>query len=52
MTVLHTPLRGVAIFIKVLSKVLRPEILEFTTTYADDLLIASKDCDTHCKHLD
>lgn len=43
---------SVAVFVKTLNEALLTEILKFTTTYVDDLLIASKDFTTHCRHVE
>ena len=43
---------SVAIFIKCLDEVLGKEILEFTTVYVDDLVIASSSWEEHCHRID
>ena len=42
---------AVASFSRAMDKILGSEVRTFVTTYVDDLLIASKDREEHCRHL-
>lgn len=45
-------INSVSLFIRALDTVLGREVLEFTTVYVDDLVIASKTWEEHCSKID
>ena len=43
---------SVAVFVKIMDQILRPDALQFTTVYVDDLLITSDVSDEHCHRVE